>query len=111
MEHIPGPHISEELIKFRDTNFAVKQLQQFLGVINYVRDFIPDVSTYISPLTKMLTKKAPTWGKDQDDAVRKIKDISKEVKTLHIPYDGLKILQTDASNEYLSAILSEEKHG
>ncbi|KAK6773830.1 hypothetical protein RDI58_029069 [Solanum bulbocastanum] len=33
----------------------------------------------------MLTKKAPAWGKDQDDAIRKIKDISKEVKALHIP--------------------------
>ncbi|WMV29629.1 hypothetical protein MTR67_023014, partial [Solanum verrucosum] len=98
--YILGPHICEELVKFPNTNFTVKQLQQFLGVINYVRDFIPDVSMYISPITKMLTKKAPAWGKDQDDAVHKIKDISKEVKTLHIPSDGFKILQTDASNEY-----------
>ncbi|KAH0729906.1 hypothetical protein KY289_001094 [Solanum tuberosum] len=109
--YIPGPHVCEELVKFPDTNFTVKQLQQFLGVINYVRDFIPDVFTYISLLTKMLTKKAPAWGKDLDDAVCKIKNSSKEVKTLHIPSDGLKILQTDSSNEYWSAILLEEKDG
>ncbi|KAH0658008.1 hypothetical protein KY289_026756 [Solanum tuberosum] len=103
--YIPGPHISEELVKFPDTNFTVKQLHQFLGVINYVRDFIADVSTYISLLTKMLTKKASAWGKDQDDPIRKIKYISKEVKTLHIPSDSLKIMQTAASNEYSNAIL------
>ncbi|WMV29548.1 hypothetical protein MTR67_022933 [Solanum verrucosum] len=109
--YIPWPHICKELIKFPDTKFTVKQLQQFHGVLNYVQDFIPDVSTYISPLTKMLTKKSPAWGKDQDHAVHKIKDISKEVKTLHIPPDGLNILQTDASNAYWSAILLEEKDG
>ncbi|KAH0750745.1 hypothetical protein KY290_029977 [Solanum tuberosum] len=103
--YIAGPHISEELVKFPDTNFTVKQLHQFLGVINYVRDFIADVSTYISLLTKMLTKKASAWGKDQDDPIRKIKYISKEVKTLHIPSDSLKIMQTAASNEYSNAIL------
>ncbi|KAK6789545.1 hypothetical protein RDI58_013345 [Solanum bulbocastanum] len=58
-----------------------------------------------------LTKKAQAWEKDKDDAVHKIVDISKEVKTLHIPLNSLKILQTNASNEYQSAILLEEKDG
>ncbi|XP_016452986.1 putative mitochondrial protein AtMg00860 [Nicotiana tabacum] len=99
-EYSPGPHICQELLKFLDTNFTTKQIQQFLGIINYVRDFIPNISIYISPLTEMLKKNAPLWGEKQDEAVRKIKEISKNVKSLYIPSDGKKILQTDVSHEY-----------
>ncbi|XP_075099182.1 putative mitochondrial protein AtMg00860 [Nicotiana tabacum] len=96
----PGPHICQELLKFPDTSLNTKQIQQFLGVVNYVRDFIPNISTYISPLTEMLKKNAPSWGKKQDEVVRKINEISKNVKSLYIPSEGKKILQTDANNEY-----------
>jgi len=53
-----------------------------LGAVNYVRDFILNISTYISPLTKMLKKNALSWEKEQDEAVREIKEISKNVKSL-----------------------------
>nr|XP_016473507.1 PREDICTED: uncharacterized protein LOC107795390 [Nicotiana tabacum] len=59
----------------------------------------------------MLKKNAPSWGEKQDEEVRKIKEISKNVKSLYIPSDGKKILQTIASNEYRSAVLFEEKDG
>ncbi|XP_019261265.1 PREDICTED: uncharacterized protein LOC109239199 [Nicotiana attenuata] len=107
----PGPHICQELLKFPNTNLITKQIQQFLGIVNYVRDFIPNISTYISPLTEMLKKNALPWGKKQDEVVKEIKEISKNVKSLYIPSDGKKILQTDASNEYWSAVLFEEKDG
>ena len=37
----PGPHIAAELLKFPDTDLNKKQIQQFLRIVNYVRDFIP----------------------------------------------------------------------
>ncbi|XP_070046905.1 uncharacterized mitochondrial protein AtMg00860-like [Nicotiana tomentosiformis] len=80
-----GPHICQELLKFPYTSLTTKQIQQFLGVVNYVRDFIPNISTYISPLTEMLKKNAPSRGKKQDEAVREIKEISKNVKPIYIP--------------------------
>ncbi|XP_019246498.1 PREDICTED: uncharacterized protein LOC109226154 [Nicotiana attenuata] len=107
----PGPHICQELLKFPDTSLTTKQIQQFLRVVNYVRDLIPNVSIYISPLTEMLKKNAPSWGKKQDEATREIKEISKNVKSLYIPSEGKKILQIDASNEYWNAVLFEEKDG
>ncbi|XP_070011010.1 putative mitochondrial protein AtMg00860 [Nicotiana tabacum] len=110
-EYSPGPHICQELLKFLDTNLTTKQIQQFLGIVNCVRDFIPNISIYISPLTEMLKKNAPPWGKKQDEAVKEIKEIYKNVKSLYIPSDGKKILQTDANNEYWSAVLFEEKDG
>ncbi|XP_070025490.1 uncharacterized mitochondrial protein AtMg00860-like [Nicotiana sylvestris] len=101
----PGPYICHELVKFPDTNLTTNQIQQFLGIVNYVRDFIPNISTYISPLTEMLNKNAPPWGKKQDKEIKEIKEISKNVKSIYIPSDSKKILQTDASNEYWSAVL------
>lgn len=106
-----GPHIFQELVKFPIINFTVKQLQQLFDVINYIRDFIPNVLTYISPLMDMLKRNVPVWGKVQDDVVRHRKEISKEVKTLHIPLEGFKLLQTDANNDYQSVVLLEEKDG
>ena len=37
----PQPHIAQELLNFPDENLTVKQIQQFLGIINYIRDFLP----------------------------------------------------------------------
>jgi len=38
----PQPHIAQELLNFPDENLTLKQIQQFLGIVNYIRDFIPD---------------------------------------------------------------------
>ena len=38
-----GKHIAQELITFLDQHLSKRQLQQFLGIINYIRDFIPHV--------------------------------------------------------------------
>ncbi|KAL5813034.1 hypothetical protein ACOSQ3_027984 [Xanthoceras sorbifolium] len=69
-----GPHIAHELLKFPDSQLSREQIQQFLGTVNYIRDFLPHV-----PLP------------------------------LHIPSDGLRILQTDASDCHWGALLLEEK--
>ncbi|XP_057973740.1 uncharacterized protein LOC131161794 [Malania oleifera] len=37
----PGPHLAEQLSQFPDDNLSVKEIQKFLGIINYIRDFIP----------------------------------------------------------------------
>lgn len=58
----PGPHIAAELLKFPDIDFTKKQIQQFLGIVNYVRDFIPKVAVHTSKLSGMLKKTAPPRG-------------------------------------------------
>ncbi|QHO48460.1 polyprotein [Arachis hypogaea] len=50
-------HIAKGLINFPDENMTVKQVQQFLGIVNYIRDFIPDVTKHTSQLSKLLQKK------------------------------------------------------
>ncbi|KAK8526460.1 hypothetical protein V6N12_020931 [Hibiscus sabdariffa] len=105
----PGPHIVQELIKFLDKDLSKKQILQFLGIVNYLRDFVPKISKYTNPLRKMLKKEPPQWSTAQSKVVKTLKDILQHLPPLQIPSDGKRILQTDASDKYWGAILFEEK--
>ncbi|KAG8493395.1 hypothetical protein CXB51_010802 [Gossypium anomalum] len=107
----PQPHIAQELLKFPDKNLSQKQVQQFYGIINYIRDFIEKISVFTNPLRKMLKKNPPPWTEKQTKAIQKIKQIAQEVPPLQIPSDGKRILQTDASDKYWGAVLLEEIDG
>nr|KYP76024.1 polyprotein [Cajanus cajan] len=107
----PQPHIAEELLNFPEENLSVKQIQQFLGIINYIRDFIPKIARYTSPLSKMLKKYPPPWGSEQTKAVQEIKKIAQNPPALKILGDGKRILQTDASDHYWGAVFIEEVQG
>lgn len=104
----PGRHIAVELLKFSDINLTKNQLQQFLGIVNYVWDFIPKVTVHTSQLSSMLKKMAPPWGLDQTEAVKQLKKIAQSPPPLKIPTTGQRILQTDASDYFWSAILLEK---
>ncbi|KAH9734711.1 hypothetical protein KPL71_017470 [Citrus sinensis] len=96
----PGPHIATELLKFPDTNLTKKQIQQFLGIINYVQDFIPKVAIHTSQLSRMLKTQCPPWGPAQTEAVKQLKVIAQSPPPLRIPISGQRILQTYASDDY-----------
>ena len=61
-KYVPQPHIAEELPKFPDEKMSTKEIQQFLGFLNYIRDFIPHISRYTNKLSKLFKKNAPPWG-------------------------------------------------
>jgi len=83
--HLPQPHIAEELINFPDENLTVKQIQQFLGILNYIRDFIPHAAKYTSLLSKLLKKNPPPWGPEQTKAIQELKKIAQTFPALKIP--------------------------
>ncbi|KAK8487576.1 hypothetical protein V6N11_066561 [Hibiscus sabdariffa] len=105
----PGPHIAQELIKFPDENLSKRQVLQFPGIVNYLRDFVPKISKYTNPLRKMLKKDPPQWSSAQSKAIRSLKEMLQHLPSLQIPSDGKRVLQTDASDKYWGAILFEEK--
>ncbi|KAG8472716.1 hypothetical protein CXB51_034748 [Gossypium anomalum] len=107
----PQPHIAQELLKFPDENLSQKQVQQFYGIVNYIRDFIEKISVFTNPLRKMLKKNPPPWTEKQTKAIQKIKQIAQDVPPLQIPSNGRRILQTDASDKYWGAVLLEEIDG
>ncbi|KAK4380908.1 polyprotein [Sesamum angolense] len=107
----PGPHITQELLKFPEENLTTKEIQQFLGIVNYIKDFIPECSRYRSQLSKLLKKEPPPWGPAQTMALQKLKQVCQKPLSLKIPGTGHRILQTYASNEFWGAILIEEENG
>ncbi|KAH9801792.1 hypothetical protein KPL71_001158 [Citrus sinensis] len=104
----PGPYIVVELLKFPDIDLTKKQIQQFLGIVNYVRDFIPKVAVHTSQLSCMLKKSSPPWGPAQTTTVKQLKKIAQSPPPLKIPTTGQRILQTDASDDFWSGILLDK---
>lgn len=107
----PQPHKARELLNFLDKNLTSKQIQQFLGIINYIRDFIPKLAKYTSLLSFLLKKNPPPWGPEQTEAVKTLKRISQTLPALKISGDGKRILQIDASDHYWGEILIKEING
>ena len=103
-----GKHIARELLHFPDQQLTRKQIQQFLGIINHIRDFIPHVDHHTNQLSAILKKKPPKWNDDHTLAVTALKKIAKNPPPIKLITDGKWILQTDAIDESWGAILLEE---
>ncbi|KAJ8716473.1 hypothetical protein PYW07_003100 [Mythimna separata] len=87
----------------------VSQLQSFLGLTNYYRNFVPDASSVLSPLYNLLNKNTKwEWTRDHDEAFVQIKNILASDKTLaHFDPKAKLILTVDASPTGLGAVLSQ----
>ena len=107
----PGPHIAQDLLHFPESNFTKKQVQQFLGIVNYIRDFLPHINHHTSKLSTLLEKNPPSWLDTHTDAVKQLKQIAQNPPPLKLITDGKRILQIDASDESSGAILLEDCNG
>jgi hypothetical protein len=107
----PQAHLATELLTFPEDDLSKRQVQQFLGVINYLSDFVPKLSKLTQPLRKMLMKNPPPWTSKQTAAVRALKQVIQKLPPLKIPSTGLRIVQSDASDKYWGAVLLEEVNG
>jgi len=56
-----------------------QQLQRFLGCVNYIADFIPNIRIICSPLYARLRKNPPVWNDDMTKAIKQIKKIVKKI--------------------------------
>ena len=103
------PHIAVSLGEFPDKLTSTKQIQQFLGLVNYMSDFIPKVSRYRNCLAQLLKKTPPEWNSIHTEAVQQLKRLAEKLHPLQIPRTRKQILQTNTSDEYWAATLFEEK--
>ena len=55
-QYVAQPHIAQELHNFPDSHLTRKQVQQFLGIINYVSEFIPNLVKMTGALNQLLKK-------------------------------------------------------
>ena len=86
----------------------VKELQAFLGMLNYYACYLPNLSTVLAPLHELLSKDCKwTWGKRQMEAFKQAKGMlnSSDLLVHYNPSKEL-VLSCDASPYGLGAVLS-----
>ncbi|XP_067248999.1 NACHT, LRR and PYD domains-containing protein 3-like isoform X2 [Chanodichthys erythropterus] len=92
-----------------------KEVRQFLGLAGYYRRFVPNYSDLTSPLTDLTKKDAPDtvqWTELCQQAFTQVKAALCGGPLLHSPDFSLPfLLQTDASDRGLGAVLSQEIEG
>ena len=91
----------------------VSELQSFIGMANYLRQFIPSFAEIMSPLYKLLRKNAIwSWGVREQKAFTKIKaSITSEQVLRHYDPDAPLVLQADASSIGVGAVILQPENG
>jgi hypothetical protein len=91
----------------------VHQLRSFLGLCSYYRRFIEGFADTAAPLHALTGKSVPyRWGPEQETAFRTLKHKLTTAPVLGMPAnEGQYILDTDASNVGLGAVLSQVQDG
>ena len=89
-----------------------KQIRSFLGLVGYHRRFIPNFSSRAAVLTDLTRGKSPTkikWRDAHEFAFQDLKHAMQNPPVLRPPHwEQEFILQVDASNRGLGAILSQQ---
>ena len=88
------------------------ELKSFLGLVNYYRKFLPDMSTLVNPLNRLLAHDVP-WGWTQDcqEAFQMLKEalLNSPLLAHYDPNKPVR-LAVDASSYGLGAVLSHVSH-
>jgi len=92
---------------------TVKELQQFLGLLNFYRKFVPSAALMLAPLTESL-KGSPSgatslsWTAAMDSAFRTAKGCLSNIAELSHPIPGAELaLVADASSSHVGAALHQ----
>ncbi|UYV78630.1 K02A2.6-like, partial [Cordylochernes scorpioides] len=92
---------------------SVKELKQFLGMVNFSARFVPNLAEIAHPMNKLLSKKEEwIWGDDQDRAFDQIKKNLTSAPGLALYDPSLPItVSADASSFGLGAVIWQTKDG
>ena len=113
---IGGGHVKPEMNKLEAVeNFPVpktkKEVRSFLGLTGYYRRFVKDYAAMAVPLTNLTRKEYPetvVWTEECDKAFNALKNMLTSTPVLSSPdFEKTFILQTDASNYGVGAVLSQ----
>ncbi|KAG2621016.1 hypothetical protein PVAP13_3NG192263, partial [Panicum virgatum] len=87
-----------------------KNLQEFLGIVNYARNYIENLAKLSGPLYAKLRKNGQKYFNSEDiKFVNAIKDKVRNLKPLELPQDDYYfIIETDASKIGWGAILKQK---
>uniref|UniRef100_A0A674CNJ5 Gypsy retrotransposon integrase-like protein 1 n=1 Tax=Salmo trutta TaxID=8032 RepID=A0A674CNJ5_SALTR len=92
-----------------------KQVRAFLGLTGYYRKFIPSYATVAAPLTDMTRARGPNMVKWDERATKAFRTLQEALccnPVLVVPdFEREFVVQTDASEVGLGAVLSQEVEG
>ena len=107
----PDPKLVSKILSIKPPTDR-KTLSSFLGMINYYGRYIKNLSDLIEPLAALKEKGVDfKWTIRQQEAFQKIKEILSSEPVIR-PFDVTKQIEltTDASENAIGAILSQEGH-
>ena len=102
-----------EAVKDWQVPNSVTEIRSFLGLCSYYRRFVKDFSQIAAPLHALTMKnKSYLWTENCQEAFENLKDKLINSPILSMPDDhGQYYLDTDASNNSIGAVLSQEQDG
>ena len=98
----------KEAITKAPTPKNVKELQAFLGLLNFYRAFLPRAATILEPLNRLLKKDTPwKWNSEQDNSFQAAKDTLLSSDCLvHFNPSLPIVVSADASSYGVGAVLA-----
>ena len=92
-------YIVQKINNFPDKLEDLKTLQSFLGLLNYAKPYIKNLSRLVGPFYSKTKNIGHRYFNQEDiKLVHKIKELVKHLPTLHLPLESeYKIIQIDAS--------------
>jgi hypothetical protein len=104
----PDPAKTEKMVSYPRPK-DVKTLQQFLGLVNYYRKFVPHFASIARPLYKLLEKQTVwNWDEEAQTAFENLKTCMASEPVLAFPdFSRPFIISTDASGFAISCILKQ----
>lgn len=108
----PDPEKTDAIVKFpAPTN--VTEVRRFLGMVNQLAKFIPNISEITAPIRLLLGKStAWCWESQQEKSFQDLKRILLSAEVLcHYDRDHPTRVATDASQHGLGGVLLQEKQG
>ena len=108
----PLPHKVEAIQNFPQPS-SRRQLQRFLGLVNFYHRFVHNCAHIVAPLHALLGKKKPagqalSWPEDACVAFSRIKDALAKATLLSHPVSNAKLsIMADASDVAVGAVLQQ----
>ncbi|ADR03142.2 replicase [Sweet potato collusive virus] len=110
------PHIIDKILEKHIKIKSKKELQSILGLVNQIRNFLPNLSKILLPIQKKLKIKNEEvweWTKEDEQNIIKLKDYCKD-NVIKMTYpveekDMNWIIEVDASKEYYGNCLKYKK--
>ena len=106
----PLPSRVEAILRIKPPS-NIKQVRGFLGVINFIKNHIPNRAAIIEPITRLTRRDVKfVWGEEQQQAFEKVKAVISESIMLTYPNPNRPFdIYPDASSKYaMGALLVQD---